>query len=297
MLINAASVANVFTGFNAIFNEAFSGTPAQYGKIAMTVPSSTSREEYGWLGQFPQLRQWIGDRYIKNLRAHGFAIKNVDFESTISIAENDLADDRVGIFKPMFQEMGRAAKVHPDTLVFGLLKNGFQTLCFDGQFYFDTDHPLYGPEGDIIGSVSNMQAGNKPAWYLCDLSRAIKPLIWQERQKYRFRGLDKETDENVFMRKEYIYGVDARVNVGFGLWQLAFGSMADLTTENFVLAKNAMARLRGDQGILLGVKPTHLVVPPELEEAALELLKPILGGGSSNIWNGAVEVIVSHHVG
>jgi len=197
----------------------------------------------------------------------------------------------------MFEEMGRSAKIHPDTLVFGLLRDGFATKCFDGQFYFDTDHPIYNDAGEISGSIANMQAGAGPAWYLLDLSRSIKPLIWQERQKYRFRALDRETDENVFMSKNYIYGVDARVNVGFGLWQLAFASKADLTSDNFVLAKNAMTGLRGDQGARLGIRPTHLVVSPELEEAALELLKPILGGGSSNIWQNAVEVIVSHHVG
>jgi phage major head subunit gpT-like protein len=297
MLINATTVRNAFTGFTTVYNDAFRTTESHFEKVAMTVPSSASEEQYGWLGQFPQLRQWIGDRHVKALAAQGFTIKNLDFESTISVPENDMADDRMGIFKPMFQEMGRAAKIHPDTLVFGLLRDGFATKCFDGQFYFDTDHPLYGAAGDIAGSVSNMQAGAGPAWYLMDLSRAIKPLIWQERQKYRFRSLDRETDENVFMRKDYIYGVDARVNVGFGLWQLAFGSKADLTPENFVLAKNTMTGLRGDQGARLGIRPTHLVVPPELEEAALELLKPILGGGSSNIWANAVEVIVSHHVG
>lgn len=297
MLINATNLRNAFTAFKAVYDSSFNETLSQYDKIAMTVPSSTTQEEYGWLGQFPQLRQWIGDRHIKNLGTHGFTIKNKAFESTISIAEDDIADDRIGIFKPMFQEMGRAAKIHPDTLVFGLLKAGFETKCFDGQFYFDADHPLYDAEGQVAGSAANMQAGAGAAWYLVDLSRAIKPLIWQERLRYRFRALDRETDENVFMRKELIYGVDARVNVGFGLWQLAFASKADLTPANFVLAKNAMSALRGDQGSLLGVQPTHLVVPPVLEAAARELIKPNLEGGESNIWQNAVEIIISHHVG
>jgi hypothetical protein len=33
-----------------------------------------------------------------------------------------------------------------------------------------------------------------------------------------------------------------------------------------------MAELRGDEGEPLGVRPTHLVVPPSLEKRALELL-------------------------
>lgn len=296
MIINETNISTLFTGYKAIFKGAFEATPALYDKVAMTVPSSTAEELYAWLGQFPQLREWIGERHIKNLKTHGFSITNKDFESTISVSRNDIQDDRFGLYNPMFKELGRTTKMHPDTLVFGLLKSGFLTNCYDGQFYFDVDHPLYNAAGEIAGSVSNMQAGAGAAWYLLDLSRAIKPLIWQERQGYDFTSLDRKDDENVFMRKQFIYGVDARVNVGFGLWQLAYASKAELTRENFVLAKNAMADLRGDQGALLGIKPTHIVVPPGLEEAARELIKANLAGGESNIWQNAVDVIVSHYV-
>ena len=36
--------------------------------------------------------------------------------------------------------------------------------------------------------------------------------------------MTKETDENVFMRDEYLYGVNARDGVGYGFWQMAYGS-------------------------------------------------------------------------
>jgi TP901 family phage tail tape measure protein len=192
MIINASNLDLVFRGYKAVYSTAFEATPALYDKVAMTVPSSTGQEEYGWLGQFPQLREWIGERHIKNLKSHGFTIKNRDFESTVAVARNDLADDRVGIYTPMFKEMGRTAKIHPDTLVFGLLKAGFATNGFDGQYFFDTDHPLYDQEGDVVGSVANLQAGSGAPWYLMDLSRAIKPLIWQDRAPNEFvpLGLD-----------------------------------------------------------------------------------------------------------
>jgi phage major head subunit gpT-like protein len=62
------------------------------------------------------------------------------------------------------------------------------------------------------------------AWYLVDASRAIKPLIFQERKKPEFTSLIDAKDENVFMRGSYLYGVDNRCNAGFGLWQMAYGS-------------------------------------------------------------------------
>ena len=52
----------------------------------------------------------------------------------------------------------------------------------------------------------------------------IKPVIFQRRRDYDLRRMDMRDDEHVFMRDNYRYGVDARVNAGYGLWQLAYGS-------------------------------------------------------------------------
>ncbi len=51
-----------------------------------------------------------------------------------------------------------------------------------------------------------------------------------------------------------------------------------------------MARIRGDQGRILGVRPTTLVVPAELEAAArLVLGSGTRDGGGSNPWKGTAE--------
>lgn len=132
MIINADTLAGVFKGYRAIFNGAFGDAQSYHDMIAMRVPSSTGEEVYGWLGQFPQMCEWISDRHIKNLQAHGFSIKNKKFESTVAVPRDAISDDKIGLYKPAFAEMGRIAKVHPDTVVFDLLKRGFTTNCYDG---------------------------------------------------------------------------------------------------------------------------------------------------------------------
>lgn len=67
-------------------------------------------------------------------------------------------------------------------------------------------------------------AGADDSWYLLCTTRAVKPLIFQKRKEAKFVSLTNDTDENVFMQKQYLYSVEARGNAGFGLWQLAFGS-------------------------------------------------------------------------
>ena len=72
--------------------------------------------------------------------------------------------------------------------------------------------------------VAPQLAGHDSAWYLLCTQRPIKPIIFQRRQPPKFVSLTNETDENVFMRKQYLYGVDERCNVGYGFWQMAYGS-------------------------------------------------------------------------
>ena len=54
-------------------------------------------------------------------------------------------------------------------------------------------------------------------WYLADLSKGIKPLVWQLRKAPNFVALTSPTDPNVFFHKKFLYGVDARGNAGVTL--------------------------------------------------------------------------------
>lgn len=296
-ILNEATIELAFKGFKANYSDAYTAAPTHKDKVAMTVPSSAREETYGWLGQFPQLREWLsGDRIVKDLAAHSFTIVNRKFESTVGVNRDDFEDDRLGIYSPMFAEMGHLARQHPDELLFGLLKSGFTELCFDGQPYFDTDHPSVDAAGAAT-TVSNIQAGTDPAWFLLDTSRAIRPLIWQERSPYEFQSVTNPKDTTVFMTDEHLYGVRARVNAGFGLWQMGFASKAPLTAENYAAARAAMQLYRGDTGRILGTKPTVMVVPPALEDAAMDVLSsPLNDGGGTNKWSGSAELVVSAYV-
>lgn len=295
MIINDNSLDLAFRGFQTVYNEASLAAPSFMDRLAMNVPSTGRDETYGWLGMFPQLREWIGQRHVNSLKAHSFTITNRSFESTVSVKRNDMADDRLGVFKPFFAEMGQAARRHPDELIFGLLKSGFTSECFDGQSFFDTDHPV---EIDgAVTNISNMQAGSSPAWFLLDVGRAVRPIIWQERESYEFQRLDRPSDPHVFLSDEFLYGVRARVNAGFGLWQLAFGSKDALSEANYAAARAAMMNFKSDGGRMLGITPTLLVVPPALESDALHLLNTeTKDGGGSNPWKGTAELIVTPYV-
>lgn len=294
MIINRENVELAFKGFQALFADGVKEAESHYDKVSMTVPSSSDGEDYGWLGDFQGMREWVGPRVVSNLTASGFTIKNKTFESTVRVKRTDYEDDKIGIFAPMFRQMGQMSRRHANEMVFGLLTAGFASACYDGKTFFADDHPVKTAADDVV-AVSNMQAGAGPAWFLLDTSQAIRPLIWQERIPYEFQALNERSQsERVFMHDEYLYGVRARANAGFGLWQLAFGSKADLTAPNYASARAAMMNLTADGGRKLGIMPKLMVVPPSLEEAALTLLNTdTMEGGGSNPWKGTAQLVVT----
>jgi len=290
MIINQANLTGIYKSFNTIFNQAFDAAPSQWPLVAMEAPSTGRSVDYKWLGDFPMMREWVGDRVIKDLGAFKYEIVNKDYESTVEVDRNDIDDDQIGVYTPMIQGLAQAAKVHPDTLVFALLKAGFATPCFDNQYFFDTDHPVNG------ASVSNFGGGSGTPWYLLDLSRPIKPIILQIRKRPQFVAMDRPEDENAFMRKKFRYGVDDRKNVGYGLWQLAYASKDTLNATTYAPARAAMMSFKRDDGdgnTPLGIMPTHLVVPPTLESAGRAVVEAQFdAAGASNVWYNTAKLVV-----
>lgn len=296
MIINRQNLGMLFNGFKASFQNAFAGVTPDYQQFTLEVPSTTSQETYGWLGNTTVFREWLGERVIQNLGTHDYSIKNKSFENTVGVPREVIEDDGYGIYSPMMSQLGQDAAQHPALLLYALLKAGFTTPCYDKQYFFDTDHPVLDEDG-IEQSVSNFGGGSGAPWFLMDTSRVMKPLILQKRKPYNFVQMTSETDENVFMRKEYVYGVDARLNVGFGLWQLAYASKQDLDSTNFNTAYTAMMSLKGDRGKPLGVMPKLLVCGPTLRDKALEVVKVArLANGADNINKNVVDVLVTPYL-
>ena len=292
MLVNRANLDRLYTGFKTSFSRGLGMAESQWSRVATAVPSSTREEKYGWLGKVPGMREWVGDRVIENLQVHDYAIKNLTWEQTLGVDRDDIEDDAFGVYSPLFEEMGQATAAHPNQLVFDLLKAGFATACYDGQNFFDTDHPVLDADG-VPGSVANTDGGAGAPWFLIDDRRALKPVLFQRRKAPNFVRKDREEDDNVFNRREFVYGVEARHNVGFGFWQFAWGSKQTLDKTAYAGAREALMSLKGDYGRPLGIMPRLLIVPPTLEGAALEILNAERdAAGATNVYKGTAELVV-----
>lgn len=297
MLVNKSNLSIMFVALQSTFNNALDNAPMVWDKVAMKIVSTTSQNDYAWLSKFPKMRQWIGDKNIKSLEAFKYSIPNIDWEATVEVDRNDIEDDNLGIYKPQAQMAGESAAQLPDEIVMGLVNTGFTSLCFDGQYFFDTDHLVGGiavtNKGNKALSIATLAAAQgsygayrtamrkfkddegrplnilanvllvppalediantlmttdrledgKPnpykgtamvvvdarltsdtAWFLLDTTKAVKPFIYQERKAPVFVEQTDAQADDVFSRKKFKFGAEARAAGGYGFWQLAFGS-------------------------------------------------------------------------
>lgn len=282
------------SAFAARFGQGMEHANPDYLKVATVLPSSSGATGYGWLGDFPNLKEWIGARQLKDLKKHQYNIVNKTFESSVKVARVDYEDNDYGRYGIIFEQMGHDAKLYPDDHVFGLLKDGFTEVCYDGQPFFDADHPSEIAGQPTLSNIDVPATDPSTAWYLLDTSRPIKPLIWQERVKPEFASLTDNNDAHVFINDDYLFGTRARGNSGFSFWQLAFASKQALTEANFESLLTKMMEQKNSEGKSLKIKPTLLVVPVSLRSAAERIiLRKQLENGEDNTNYKAVEILVS----
>lgn len=112
--------------------------------------SDQESETYKWLGTAPLMREWIGGRNAKGFRENGFTIRNKTFEATLDVMVDEIRRDKTGQVMARIQDLAARANDHDAKLLSALIVAGEASLCYDGQYFFDTDHS----EGDS-GSQSN----------------------------------------------------------------------------------------------------------------------------------------------
>lgn len=301
-ILNNATLSNLRTTIRGEFNIAFKNANAEsmYKRLATTIQSSSKTNTYDWLGKFPQMHEWVGSRVLKDMAESSYQIANKKYEATLGVERTDIEDDNLGLYSSIAQSMGQEANDFLDREVARLLKNGFAALCYDGQNFFDEEHPVY-PKADGTGSpspVSNIykktSSDTGTPWFLLSLNRPLKPLIHQQRTGMELESLTDTKDESVFMEDKVRFGIRYRGNFGYGLWQQAVASKADLDAANFESAYKLMQGFKRDGGDPMGIMPTALVVPPELQSDAEKILKrTVLDNGAGNINYNKVELIVN----
>ena len=140
MAVDTGRAVATLRGLTAKFDAGMETAQPFYPDVCTTVNSTGADEQYGWLGSMPGVREWLGDRSFKSLRGAKFTLENKKWETSVAIEKDDIDDDRLGMYGPVLEQLGQEAAQHPDELLITAIEAGESTACFDGQFFFDTDH-------------------------------------------------------------------------------------------------------------------------------------------------------------
>lgn len=235
MDLTPASLAVYFTGLNTQWELGYELPPTWWEQVAMSLPSDTELETYGWMDRIPKMRQWVGPRTINNAPLRSRSVTNLDWELTESIPRNKFLDDKLGLYSPIAKNMGwQAKKLHDQQLAL-LIQNN--PTGFDGLSFFNTAHLT---NIDDAGSATQSN----------DLTNVLTP-------------------------------------------------------TNYSKARAKMRSWKGRDGQPFGSRGSLLVVPPSLEEAAMNILNsdfiaPALFGGQTqvgsndnkNILKGSAKLLV-----
>ncbi len=164
----------------------------------------TNPNAFDALAFFADTRVIGGSANIDNLLSGAYSGSSSEIRTAISaaaVAARKFQDDR-----------GRPMNIVLDTIVCPPdLEMDIKNALLPGVA--GTTRPEATYIKDIIVTPHLTSAVN---WYLLATGYPLKPIFFQNRKDAEFTALDQATGHEVFMRKKFFYGVDARYNVGVG---------------------------------------------------------------------------------
>jgi phage major head subunit gpT-like protein len=291
-VVTADLLAALTTNYRVIYKKALSEQAAamsDYKTVSTIFNSTTDKESYNWLGDYPQLSEWKDKRSLRGLRDFDYTLTNKHYEVTIEVDRDTVRDDKYSLITPRVRGLAGSTLRYFNNKVFSQLDDGATLLAYDGTAMF-ADTRVIGSSGNIDNLVSGAYSGsaaeirtalgvaialmrnyqddwgeplnivpdtvvcppgmeilmkealipgvagtvrpemeyvkriivspycnlNAVDWYLLCTTMEVKPIIFQLRQGPTFESLDDPKSSWVFMNKTFVYGVDARFEVGYG---------------------------------------------------------------------------------
>ncbi|PKO13836.1 hypothetical protein CVU37_15095 [candidate division BRC1 bacterium HGW-BRC1-1] len=123
-------------GLNTAFFDAIKGIKPPWEDAVTKAPSGKSVEDYGWLGDVPQMAEWKDELIPEGIKEYGYTLKNKRFAAAMKVYNDDLADDQYGQAKLKIASMAPSAAGFPGTLVSALRTGGETGLAYDGTAFF-----------------------------------------------------------------------------------------------------------------------------------------------------------------
>lgn len=142
-VVRTSALEALRTGLNTNFLEAFkSPKDTVFDQVCTTITSEKKKILLAIADMLPQMREWVGERKFYNAAEHSTELTNPHYELSMEVDADDVDDDEYAGYLLQASGLGERAGLHPDVLLATLMQAATGIIGFDGQFFFDTDHPI-----------------------------------------------------------------------------------------------------------------------------------------------------------
>lgn len=115
---------------------ALTGSPTDLLRLCMQTTSDGSYEKYGWLGDVPGVRKWLGAKKFRELADFNYEIRNQPWYDGFMVDRNDLRDDKLGAYEQRVRDLPVKMEQFKRKLISLLISGGTSGKAFDGVAFF-----------------------------------------------------------------------------------------------------------------------------------------------------------------
>lgn len=154
---------------------------------------------------------------VSSISNKGVAVLSM---ATLAAAQASLGAARIAMMKFKNNE-GQPLNIMPSVLLVPpALLDVATVLCNNGRLEDGKQNPYKG----CCTVVCDTRLTSDTAWYLLDATKPVKPFVYQQRKAPVFVEQTDPQTEDVFNKRKFKFGAEARAAGGYGFWQLAYGS-------------------------------------------------------------------------
>ena len=162
-------------GARAIFMQALGQETNVIDRIATRIPSDSASEDYAWMGEPPQMEEFLDEVKFAGMSDTLYSLVNKTYTSGIRILRKDLEDEKTGGIAMRIMQLAEVAGRHPNKLLTAALTEGTTNTGHDANAVFSATHPARGQQ---TATQSNLLTGTgvTTATVQADLNSAVAAL-------------------------------------------------------------------------------------------------------------------------
>lgn len=260
--------------------------------IAREIPMTTETLSGPIAKMVGPMREWLGSRQVQAIEKTNHVLVAKLFELTVGCPRTAVDDDQTGTYMVSYESMGQQAAAWKDQQVVAKLALGETDLGYDGVAFFSDSHPEDYGNPDNANTYDNLIGTGSAAWYVMDISKALKPMVFGMRERPVLTHRFDPSDPHVFDNDEYLSGVRARGVADYGFPQTIVKCKNTLDATNFEACEYALRSRVNGAGENLGLNATLVLVPSIHATLAKKLFgRSDLGSDGVNVHQGVNWVV------